>query len=166
MPCGLNRLDTYQSKSMSQTKRPAQITRRWLSRWADKLAMKADVEQPYWFIHNAGGEESTFCFQCGEKRRLELIKKHRDDAHTLDLLKMLDGGWTGESDSCEHCHTCGQLLHYSLTDYGAESEWEHYREAGINLGSPEEAYHIQAMLQNGLKLTGLSKVHLRGKIPN
>ena len=150
-----------------KTKIPKRKTRRWLERWADKLALKADVEQPYWFIHNACGEEGTFCFDCGEKRRAELIASHPGKTPEQLNLHMLDGGWSIECDSCEHCEKCGQLLEYSLTDYGAESEWEHFQEHGISLRDPDTAYHVQAILQNGMKLVGLSKLRVvMGKSPN
>jgi hypothetical protein len=150
---------------MKLNDKPSRMTRRWLERWADRMAKKADVQDPYWFIHNAGGEQQTFCFECGEKRRMELLKKFRNDPETLRLLDSLDGGWSLDSDSCEHCATCGRLLAYSLTDYGAESEWDHFRESEINLASPEVAYHIQGIILNGLKLTGLSRVKTFGREP-
>ena len=144
--------------------KPKKLTRRWLTRWADKMADKADVEKPHWFIHNAGGEERTYCFDCGEKRRQELIATNQGKPEVLRLLDRLDGGFSTECDSCEHCETCGQLLDYSLTDYGAKSEWDHFQEHGINLSSADCGYHIQTVLQSLAVLRGLANVRLHGRL--
>lgn len=144
-------------------KKPSKLTRQWLKRWADKMASKADVQMPFWFIHNAGDEDGTFCFDCGEKRRAQLIKNHKDDKDVLSNLVFLDGGYSMECDSCSHCATCGQLLQYSLTDYGCESEWDHFRENGIDVSSSSVAYHIQRLLYSN-KLEGIGKVELTGRL--
>jgi hypothetical protein len=145
-----------------QTQQPKKLERRWLKRWADRMAAQADVQVPHWFVHNAAVEDGTFCFACGEKRRIELRKEHKDAPEILSELEFLDGGYSMECDGCEHCAKCGQLLSYSLTNYGAESEWAHFVENGINLDSTDVAYHVQAILDHGLKLHDLSKVRLRG----
>lgn len=38
----------------------------------------------------------------------------------------ISAGRDGESDHCETCSTCGKTLSYVLTDYGAESELDHF----------------------------------------
>jgi hypothetical protein len=150
--------------SRNRTK-PAKTSRPWLTRWADRLVARIYVQEPYWFIHNAGGEGGTFCFDCGEERRKELLRKFSHDPETAPLLSRLDGGRAMECDSCEHCDKCGILLAYSLTNCGAESEWDHFLENGIHLASPEVAYHVQAILEHGMKLAGISKVRLIGREP-
>ena len=74
----------------------------------------------------------SFCRPCAEKRAA---------AGQGDFV---DGGWGGdECDGLECCEDCGVLLDYTLTDYGANSEREHFRENGCS--SPvakAEAYEI------------------------
>lgn len=125
------------------------------------MAAKADEKDSYWFIHNAGGEDRTFCFECGEKRRLELIVENKDNPKELDHLGSLDGGFSQESDSCVHCETCGHILSYSLTNYGAESEWDHFLTNGVHIDSPDVGYHILAILDHGMRLKGISKLKLK-----
>lgn len=59
-----------------------------------------------------------------------------------------------------HCEKCGQLLDYTLTNYGAESEWEHFLEHGIDASDPDQSYHIEAILNHGMPLRGISKLKL------
>lgn len=104
-----------------------------------------DVEDPYWMFSNAGDEDDTFCYGCGEKRREELLGSHPDEAEDLESL---DGGFPIDSDSCCHCQTCGKTLAFELTDEGIEYELDHFEEYGISVPiPPDDAYHVVKMLR-------------------
>lgn len=57
---------------------------------------------------------------------------------------------SGENDSSLHCDSCGCLLAYSLTDYGASYELDHFTKArGWSRKSlhPDVAFELCAMLR-------------------
>lgn len=94
-----------------------------------------DVPPPYWL--SGGGTEATYtyCLPCAKA-----VAKAHPGAE-------IDGGWSGESDSCVHCEKCGCLLEYTLTDNGAAYEIEHF--SSIRFRRPltrDDAYHIARML--------------------
>jgi hypothetical protein len=138
---------------------PTKITYESLQEWVEATVKDADPQSPYWFMHNAANECGLFCFDCGEERRLKLIAENQGKPDVLELLEHLDGGWPLESDGCAHCDTCGQLLDYSLTNWGQRSEFDHFAKHGIE-NTPEAAYHIAAMLYgNTLTEDQVSKLH-------
>lgn len=95
----------------------------------------ADLEPPpCCWLSDDGGD--SFCPTCApaaaEKRGAEV-----------------DGGYygQGESDHGERCTTCGQILDYRLTDYGALEELAHFENYPVDgLPSRETAYEMAAML--------------------
>lgn len=103
-------------------------------------AKSAKIYPPHWVV---GYDESvSFCRRCGEKKVREL---QRGKAKTERGDIFLDGGWSQEADSVQVCETCGRLLDYTLTDYGVESELEHFEEWGFG-NSAREAYQGHRML--------------------
>lgn len=61
----------------------------------------------------------------------------------------LDGGYCRENDSCSHCAVCGKLLDYTLTDFGADSELEHFKTVKFRRDKPldrETAYHLARLI--------------------
>jgi hypothetical protein len=139
------------------------LTKKWLAWWSCRLGETAVVKKPYWFMRNAGGvEEGTFCRECAEKLRLKLAEANKDKPKVLECLDRLDGGWSQESDTVVTCKSCHELLEYTLTDYGAESEWDHFSEHGIDLNSTTVACEIDSILLNGAKLRDLKNVRVRG----
>lgn len=88
---------------------------------------------PYWLSNDDCG--FTYCRECALK---ELAASPSAE---------LDGGYHCEGDSCAHCETCGKLLDYTLTNYGASAEADHYSK--VRFRTPldrDEAYRIARML--------------------
>lgn len=56
------------------------------------------------------------------------------------------GAYNSEQDCCVHCETCGKLLSYVLTDYGAEEELNHFEDNEWDWDAPDDCYHIARML--------------------
>ena len=97
-------------------------------------AYAAVPDAPYW-LERSNKSSETFCYGCAQKE----LAKYPD--------ALLGGGYGGEEDGCLHCETCGALLDYTLTNYGADSEIVHFRT--VRFRSPlsrEEAYHVARML--------------------
>lgn len=111
------------------------------------IAAKAEVDYCYWV--DAYETSFDYCRTCADRLVAALHECGVEDAFR-------DGGpWASlESDGCRHCHKCGQLLEYSLTDYGVGAEREHFVENGVGIPiTPDEAYHLieleDAMIQSG-----------------
>lgn len=98
----------------------------------------ANLEPPYqrWLGGDNADAGPSYCKPCAEK------------AVAAGKGEFVDGGFPGaEDDTCQHCETCGCLLHYSLTDYGVASELEHFSEHPPEAPvGKEEAYHIVRVL--------------------
>lgn len=60
----------------------------------------------------------------------------------------LDGGYARETDSCCHCAVCGRLLDYTLTDFGQESELDHFSREKFRKGplDRQTAFHLARAL--------------------
>lgn len=87
-------------------------------------------------------QSEDWCYNCAVKKAEEL---------TIQLKKKVDvdGGWSSqESDTCSHCQDCETQLNYSLTEYGVESELDHFLDEDIKILplSKEEAYEINEVL--------------------
>lgn len=94
---------------------------------------KQDQPAPYWFSNDDTGY--VYCLACAKK---VMAGKAR---------ARLDGGFCYETDSCLHCESCGVTLDYTLTDYGANEEWLHFK--GRRFRRPldrDEAFHLARML--------------------
>jgi hypothetical protein len=58
-------------------------------------------------------------------------------------------GCAAEQDGCLHCHKCGNLLDYVLTDHGALEELHHFKTVKFRPGKPldrETAYHLARLI--------------------
>lgn len=77
----------------------------------------------------------TYCLQC--------IKK-------LAAGREYSGyGCAAEQDGCLHCHECGQLLDYVLTNHGALEELNHFKTVSFRRNKPldrETAYHLARLI--------------------
>ncbi len=97
------------------------------ARYADQ------VKAAHW-IHGADGG-MDYCRECAlaiiekEKvRRRRLPKVEKKDSE----VPSLDGGWRTEHDSPPICDECNAPLDGSLTNYGAETELDHFLENGFD----------------------------------
>lgn len=99
----------------------------------------ADLDPPYqrWLAGDHADAGPSYCQECAEK------------AVAAGDGEFVDGGWPGDqSDTCEHCESCGCLLHYCLTDYGVESELAHFAEFPPKAPiSRELAYHAARVIE-------------------
>jgi hypothetical protein len=98
-----------------------------LAELIEPLAARAKPKAPYW---RRDGGDDVACYSCAKK------KKWGADN--------LDGGWTNEEDGAHWCE-CGKLLDFTLTDYGVETEFAGFEEAGPPM-TPDEAYVLCRVL--------------------
>ncbi len=102
------------------------------------LYKKADFEELgelHW-ISFGYGEGESYCYECCEKEvdkiNKELIAKgeitvDEDGDIRDDDGAFVDGGWGGiDEDGCAFCEICNKRLDASLTQYGVESEVDHF----------------------------------------
>lgn len=100
----------------------------WISAVQDELEKRAiKAPPPYW----REGDENEYCRPCFDK---------------LFSSDEREGGYCAERDGCTHCETCGKILAYTLTDYGAEEELDYYEDAEWDWNDPDDCYHVAAML--------------------
>lgn len=110
----------------------------------DKCIGEFEPENIHWVSsQEVDVEESEDrCFACAKKKAEELTKK-------LGKKVVVDGGYSiQECDTCAHCQDCDKLLAYSLTEYGAESELDHFlsEKGDLVISDAEESYHIGEVL--------------------
>lgn len=105
----------------------------------------SDAPYPHWLC----GDGYTGSSYCGPCAKAELAKQKSINRNAVKRKAskrvgfFVDGGWgSHEEDGCCHCETCGCLLAYVLTDYGVESELDHYSDTPFPPVSETEAYHI------------------------
>ncbi|MBK3476877.1 hypothetical protein JJD66_12350 [Pseudomonas sp. MF6751] len=103
--------------------------------WAH--ASSLDVQFPHWIGGDDTDQGPSYCLECAEAEV------------AAGRAEYVDGGWQQENDGCCHCETCGRLLEYTLTKYGASEEIDHYLSAKLTGPiSPEDAFHIAKMLEH------------------
>lgn len=96
-----------------------------------------DVPFPHWIGGDGADQGPSYCRSCAEAEV------------AAGRAEYVDGGWQQENDGCCHCETCGRLLEYTLTEYGASEELDHYLSGGLaGQVSPEDAFHIAKMLEH------------------
>lgn len=90
---------------------------------------------------SGGKDEATpYCYECAEKEVARILKKNpKADVHVA-------GGYGTEEDGPRFCETCGRLLDCTFTDYGVESELEHFAEPDSPIDGPEAAWCVLTML--------------------
>lgn len=91
-----------------------------------------DPEPGYWLDEGVG---ETYCRRCIEK-----LAKGREFSGY---------GGAAEQDSCLHCHKCGKILDYTLTDHGALEELNHFKGVKFRAGKSldrETAFHLARLI--------------------
>lgn len=96
---------------------------------------------PEHWIHGAD-EGLSYCHECALKEVAKLLESNPTGEYSVD------GGWGGEGDSTPFCEGCGARLENSLTDYGAEEEFNHFLESGCFLKSPDDCYSLTEAMAN------------------
>ena len=135
----------------------------WLQQEAARwllISMAGDAaEQGYWIQVDAKDEErfgtggnvhlfayvgADYCEPCGDAV-LGLMRRFLGDDEDSPQAWLC--GSDGESDSTKHCDICGQLLHYHLTDYGADSEVGHFMSLAPNpTVYRDDAYYLAELV--------------------
>lgn len=97
----------------------------------------ANPSFPCWLGGDDVDQGPSYCRTCAEKKV------------TAGKAEFVDGGWgPQEEDSCCHCDACGCLLYYSLTEYGADLEKDHFTDNPPTQPiSQETAFHLLALLE-------------------
>lgn len=113
-----------------------------------------DLENIHWIRGEAG---PNWCHDCG-KTMAKHLRRRAPRKERREYI--LDGGFpSGDEDGCARCEGCGKLLHYSLTDYGAESELEHFLEhwKPQDKIEPETAYELARVFEYGQHVDELTE---------
>lgn len=87
---------------------------------------RVGFEAPYWFAEDA---DSEYCNSCAT-------------AIAQEKGWQKDGGWEWETDAPVFCARCEAPLDYTLTDYGAEQELEHFEAHGVDPDSDLDRYSL------------------------
>ena len=99
---------------------------------------KAELEDLHW-VH--GDDEGiSYCYDCAVKK-VEEIKLKEPESDVC-----VDGGWGTEEDGTESCDTCGKPLDCSFTDYGSESEVDHFIENGFDHLSAYNCWSLETAI--------------------
>jgi hypothetical protein len=89
-----------------------------------KQANFEDFKDLYWIGGGFSDGEYYCCDCCNEQ--VDKINKQLE-AKGEDPDAFVDGGWGGmEEDGCAFCEVCNDRLEVSLTQYGVESEVDHF----------------------------------------
>jgi hypothetical protein len=107
-----------------------EANREKLEKFFDEGANRVPSEPEHW-IHGAD-EGLSYCFECCEKEVERLSKENPKKEYCVD------GGWDIEGNSTPFCEGCGKLLENTLTDYGCESEVEHFLSYKFDLKSNDD----------------------------
>lgn len=111
----------------------------------------------WWLTSDAG---PSYCHACAWRAAAaELGLKDREpkdwfrwDDDDRRINEGISGGdpCGGESDHTEHCTTCGTLLNYHLTSYGAAEEIAHFTQyppTAEDIANPDTAYALRRTLE-------------------
>ena len=95
-------------------------------------AGRVESEAEYWVGGDDDAQGESFCLECCEKE----VERQKKEDPSGDYI--VDGGWDQEGDGTPFCETCHQLLSNSLTDWGCESEVEHFLLHGFDPKSDDD----------------------------
>lgn len=99
-----------------------------------------DTESEYW-IHGSD-EGQSYCRECAHKKVKEL--KEKQPGADINV----DGGYGTEGDSTPFCSVCQKRLENTLTQYGCESELEHFQGNGFKIDSEDDCYSMQQVIDS------------------
>jgi len=101
---------------------------------------KAELEDLHW-VH--GDDDAVpYCYECAVKK-VEEIKSREPERDVC-----VDGGWGTEEDGPESCDTCGKPLDCSFTDYGSESEIDHFIENGFDHKNAYDCWSLETAISS------------------
>ena len=103
-------------------------------------AEKVESETEHWI---SGADESlSYCYDCAFKEVEQLLKKNPSGEY------IVDGGWGIEGDSTPFCEICDKLLENTLTDYGCESEVDHFLDHGFDPKSDDDCRAMSEVISS------------------
>ena len=102
----------------------------WLSTVRIELDKREEAAPPSYYLPD-NDDGNQYCWEC-------LKKLFPDDDWG-------GGAYSVEYDSCMHCETCGRVLSYVLTNYGAKEELEHFSPAARNDGGDASKSAVLAL---------------------
>ena len=101
---------------------------------------KAELEDLHW-VH--GDDEGIpYCYECAVKE-VEKIKLKEPDRDVC-----VDGGWGTEEDGSQSCYRCYKPLVCSFTDYGSESEVDHFIENGFDHKNAYDCQNLETAISS------------------
>jgi hypothetical protein len=99
----------------------------------------ANIDPPYpcWLGGDNVDAGELYCRPCAEKVVAD------------GKAEFVDGGYAHQTeDCCAHCHTCGQVLDYFLTEAGVGYELDHF--SSVRFRSPlsrDDAFHVARVVE-------------------
>ena len=135
------------SEALPLTTGPASLSaaeQEMLSKFFEEGWSRVEDHDEHW-IHGWDRdhyESISYCYECAEKEIEKLLKEDPEGEW------IVDGGWGGEADSTPFCEGCGKLLSASLTNYGCESELEHFTYNGFNVASDEDRRAMHEVIES------------------
>lgn len=131
-----------------------------LQRAIDHCGKNEPQELPpsvWWLTSDAG---PSYCHPCAWRASAAELglqdREPKDWFHWDDDDRRINDGISGgdpcggESEHSEHCESCGALLNYHLTSYGAADEiahFEQYPPTADDVANPETAYALRRTLE-------------------
>lgn len=112
------------------------ITREWTQLRLARGFAGCDEAPEHWVHGDDADEGLSYCLECCrvEVARLKAENPKGDYA--------VAGGWGTDGDHTPFCETCGKRLSNTLTDYGAEEEFDHFLEHGFSLDSADDCLDL------------------------
>ena len=101
---------------------------------------KISSEPEHWISGPDGG--ASYCLECCEKEIEKLSRENPGEDYCVD------GGWCIEGDFTPFCEICQKLLVNTLTDYGCESEVEHFLEQGFDAESNDDCRAMSEVISS------------------
>jgi len=112
---------------------------------AEALSYFLPTARPHHWIGGHGDCSESFCPKCAP----QALADQRADKPGTDMW--IDGGWEAHyGDSPAFCAICGELLAYTLSEYGLREELDHFEEWQTAPDRPLSsvvAYEIYAMCE-------------------
>lgn len=131
---------------------------------------RREASPPYrhWLLDKNGDDMvGDFCYACA-KLELDRILAIDPLSDEDDERRVIHEYPETEDDGCRHCDTCGELLAYTLTNYGVTEELGNFEGAeSWDWNNAEDCYHLaciaHGIFENPEQTHALIKVLRKGK---
>jgi hypothetical protein len=105
-----------------------------------KRAVKVKTLPERWIHGHEEGE--SYCPRCAAAKLAELLIAKPDGDYAVG------GSCESEGDSTPFCESCGTRLRNTLTDYGCESELDHFQLYGFDPSDADDCYSLLACINS------------------